>query len=188
MTTAEIDPGIPGRPVPPPVTTALAAWRTAIDTLPETLLVHPAPSVRDVRENVASAASTTTRVAGLDGIVWTNPSDHLRVQGGTPARLTFRFVGWPEQAVRCGPESAALGAGEIDQTRVSVEKHPLVAVVVTASVTLPAAPAVNVICRVPAPAVIVPFVTFHAYVAPRRRPPSTRRCRSSPGTPVRRSA
>jgi len=46
------------------------------------------------------------------------------------------------------------------------EPHPLPLVTVTFSVTLPLAPAENVIVRVPAPAVIVPFVIDQEYVAP----------------------
>src|SRR5439155_10098240 len=43
--------------------------------------------------------------------------------------------------------------------------HPPGACVVTESPTVPLAPAVNAMVRVPAPDVIVPFEIIHAYVA-----------------------
>lgn len=47
-----------------------------------------------------------------------------------------------------------------------VELHPAADVTVTLSVVVPAAPAVNVIAREPAPEVIVPFTMVQVYVAP----------------------
>ena len=90
----------------------------------------------------------TTRVAGLVWIAWTKPSDHFRLQGGCPVRLTERFVGWPEQA-EAGPERAAVGAGRIGTARMSVEEQPFDPVTVTLRSTFPGRPAVNVICRRP---------------------------------------
>ena len=61
------------------------------------------------------------------------------------------------------------------------EAQPAALVTVTSSPTLPLVPAVNVIARVPAPAVIVPFVIDQAYVAPGPASDTEALCPAAPG-------
>jgi len=80
---------------------------------------------------------------------------------GPPVRVN----GCPTQT---GPLSAAVGAGNAPTVTVFEQdaEHPPVFVTATPSWTAASLPAVHVISRVPAPAVIVPPMMDHPYEAP----------------------
>jgi hypothetical protein len=132
---------------------------------PEELPVHPVASTTLVTVYVLVAPGLTLRVAGLDEIpVSWNPSLQFSVHAAVPVRTMESGVDWPAQIVAL-PETAAVGRAAIGMLFDELAGQPAFETVTDRS-TVPLAPALNVIVRVPAPFVIVPFVIDQLYVAP----------------------
>jgi hypothetical protein len=100
----------------------------------------------------------TDRAAGLTvRPFWTAPSDQVTFQGEAPVSAAWMFVLAPAQIVAV-PETVAVGTADAVIPFVDEALHPPI-VTVTPSVIGPGAAALKLMFAVPAPELMVPFVS-----------------------------
>ena len=106
----------------------------------------------------------TERVAGLAAMaLMTNPSDHVRLQGGAPVRNAWMPSAAPAQIV---PEPVTVALGSPPEIAIPLlacaDVQPDAFVSVTIRTTVPDGPAVNVMLAPEEAEVIVPLLMVQA--------------------------